>query len=79
MASTGKDALWSSLFASSDCQLANLKLMRGDSQDITTQELREEVHSALMQVKTGTSDAFADFPEETPGFRINLAHLAATL
>jgi len=79
MAGSGKDALWSFLFASSDCQLVNLKLMCGDSHDVTMEELREQVHSALMQVKTGMSDQLVDFPEAANGCQVDLEGLAATL
>jgi hypothetical protein len=78
MSSQGKDALWSFLFASDDCQLVNLKLMRGDRQDISTQDLREQVHSALMQVKTGTSEMSANFPEVSAGLQVDLHKLAAS-
>ena len=78
MTSTGKDALSNFLFASSDCSLVNLKLMRGDSQDITTQQLRDEVHSALMQVRTGTAQSFNDFPDVAEPLHINVEELAAS-
>jgi hypothetical protein len=78
MSGQGKDALWSFLFASEDCQLVNLKLMRGDRQDISTQELREQVHSALMQVKTGTSEMSENFPETSLGLQVDLHKLAAS-
>lgn len=78
MTSTGKDALWSFLFASGDCQLVNLKLMRGDSPDVTTQRLREEVHSALLQSKTSTS-AVSDFPEMEEMGNIDVRELAAAI
>ncbi|MBA5779121.1 hypothetical protein H2509_18490 [Stappia sp. F7233] len=79
MTSTRKDALWRFLFASDGCQLVNLKLMRGDSHDFTAQGLREQVHSALMQVKTGTSERFDSFPEASKGFNIDLRELAAKM
>lgn len=78
MTSTGKDALSNLLFASSDCTLVNLKLMRGDSQDISTQELRNEVHSALMQVRTGTSTVHSDFPDVSSPLHVDLEELAAS-
>lgn len=77
MTSTGKDALSNFLFAGGDCSLVNLKLMRGDSQDISTQELRNEVHSALMQVRTGTSAVHEEFPDVASPLHIDLEELAA--
>lgn len=78
MTQTHEDALWKFLFASDDCHLVNLKLMRGDSQDIAVDELKVQVHSALFQVRTGTSESHVDFPEEKEGGQINLAELAAS-
>ncbi len=78
MTETQKDALWKFLFASDDCRLVNLKLMRGDSQEIETEDLRNQVHSALLQIRTGTSDCRTDFPEESDGGQVKLAELAAS-
>lgn len=78
MTSTGKDALWSFLFASDACQLVNLKLMRGDAPDVTVQRLREEVHSALLQAKTSTM-ALSSFPESEDMGNIDMQELAAAI
>ncbi|MBX5190104.1 hypothetical protein HJB86_14435 [Rhizobium sp. NZLR3b] len=78
MTSTGRDALWSFLFASGDCQLVNLKLMRGDSPDVTTVRLREEVHSALLQSKTSTT-ALENFPETEEMGNIDVRELAGAI
>ena len=79
MASKQTDPLWQFLFASDDCSLVNLKLFRGDSNDITAQDLNEQVHSALMQVKTGTAQALDDFPETAEGGQVNVRKLAESL
>jgi len=78
MTSTGKDALSNLLFAGSDCSLVNLKLMRGDSQDISTQRLRNEVHSALMQVRTGTAESHSDFPDVASPLHVSIEELAGS-
>ncbi|WP_430250640.1 hypothetical protein [Neorhizobium sp. DAR64860/K0K1] len=78
MTSTGKDALWSFLFASGECQLVNLKLMRGDAPDVTTQRLREEVHSALLQSRTSTS-ATTHFFEKEEMNNVDVRELAAAI
>ncbi|MEO1987445.1 MAG: hypothetical protein ABGX47_12500 [Martelella sp.] len=78
MTSTGKDALWSFLFASEDCTLVNLKLMRGDSNDVSLSDLRDEVHSALLQARTG-AEAVEDFPEESEPLSIDVRELATTI
>lgn len=79
MTSTGRDALGSLLFASGDCQLVNVKLMRGDSQDISIHDLREQVHSALMQVRTETAITCVDFPDAADHLHLNLEELAVTI
>ncbi|MBO6553554.1 MAG: hypothetical protein JJ926_11995 [Roseitalea sp.] len=79
MTTTHKDALREFLFASDGCRLVNLKLMRGDSQEVSVQELRDSVHSVLMEVKTGTSEVSSAFPEEAAGLSIDLEALAASL
>lgn len=79
MTTTHKDALRDLLFADDGCRLVNLKLMRGDNQDVSEQELRDEIHLALMEVKDGSCQTFDKFPERTKGFGINLEVLAATL
>lgn len=78
MTSTGKDALWSFLFASDDCQLVNLKLMRGDSPAVSIRQLRDEVHSALLQARTSTS-ASANFHEIDEMGSIDLRELATAI
>lgn len=76
MSGAGRDALGSFLFAS-DFALVNLKLMRGDSQDVTEHALRNEVQSALMQAKTGSVTSFKDFPDVGNEFHLNVDELAA--
>jgi hypothetical protein len=79
MTLTHQDALREFLFAGDDCHIVNLKLMRGDSQDVSVQELRDVVHSALMEIKTGVSETCGKFPEEAAGCSIDLEKLAASL
>lgn len=77
MTSTGKDALWSFLFAS-DYKLVNLKLMRGDSHDVSLQQLRDEVHSALLQART-SSVGLEDFPETAEMLNVDVRELATCI
>ncbi len=61
------DPLMRLLFGSPDKQLRNLKLLRGDARDVGEQELRDEVHSALLQVQMGDAElctTFQDIPKE---------------
>lgn len=62
-----EDPLMRLLFGSSDKTLRNLKLLRGDATGVTEQELRDEVHSALLQVQMGDAElckTFQDLPDD---------------
>lgn len=78
MTSSGKDALWSLLFASDEYKLANLKLMCGDSRDVSLQDLRNEVHSAILQAKTSSSGQ-SDFNEAADMLNVDVRNLADAL
>jgi hypothetical protein len=60
-------------------ELVNLKLLRGDLPHVTEKELREEAHSALLQVQLGQAVPHADFPEDRNANRIDVAQLATQL
>ena len=62
---TGKidDPLMRLLFGSPDRKLQNLKLLRGDARDVSERSLRDEVHSALLQVQMSASERPTHFPD----------------
>jgi hypothetical protein len=59
--------------------LVNLKLLRGDAPHVTEKDLREEAHSALLQVQLGTADSHAEFPEDRNVRRVNVVELVTQL
>ena len=64
MTENRKDALLNLLFSDEGVELVNLKLLRGDAPDVSEDELCGEIHSAIIQTKTGLAETLADFPED---------------
>ena len=63
------EALHSLLFEDQQKELVSLALTRGDSLDISEEELCGEIHSALFQVRNGrsvSSRRFSDLVDEGP-------------
>lgn len=74
---TDHDALAGLLFGQ-ERKLKNFKMLRGDNPNVKEQELRDEAHAALLQVRLGHCDSFQDFPEEA-GQRVDVIKIAETL
>lgn len=65
------------LLFGSERKLLNLKLLRGDSPEVSEDELRDEAHAALLKVVLGTTRASKSFPEDATAKRVDLAQLGA--
>ncbi|KZY95084.1 MULTISPECIES: hypothetical protein [unclassified Erythrobacter] len=78
MTNTSTDALAGLLFGH-ERKLVNFKLLRGDDPVVEEQDLRDEAHSALLQVRLGTCESHRDFPEDKEAKRVGVANLQAQL
>lgn len=79
MAEHGVDPLAVLLFGSQGRTLLNLKLLRGDASDVSEQDLRDEVHSALLQVQMKTADTHSRFPASADRTSVDVCELEKAL
>lgn len=56
--------------------LVNLKMLRGDDPSVLEADLRNEAHSALLQVILGTCETSVNFPEDPSARRVDINTLA---
>lgn len=71
------DALAGLLFGP-ERKLMNFKMLRGDNPNVKEQELRDEAHAALLQVRLGHCESFRNFPEEASA-RVDVMKISETL
>jgi hypothetical protein len=60
------------LFQNEGTELVNLKLLRGDSPDVSKEEICDQIHSAIIQVASGEAASMEDFPDIAGVGSINL-------
>jgi hypothetical protein len=61
-----KDQVLSFLFDQEGVTLRNIKLLVGDNQIVTEDEIWSEMHSALVQERMGTADVSTVFDDNRP-------------
>lgn len=79
MTRTCNEMLQELLFNNDGTELINFKLQRGDSSDVSPEEICEQVHAAKIQVATGQAETFTDFPNVDKSGSINLLELESRL
>jgi hypothetical protein len=67
------------LFEHEGASLVNLKLLRGDSPDVSKEQICEQLHSALVQKAAGQAHTVSNFPDTKGGGSIILAELEKLL
>jgi hypothetical protein len=72
-----EDRLMDLLFHQEGRTLVNVKFCRGDGDKVTEADLREQMHSALMQRRMRTADVSTDFAEDEK--TIDVRELVASL
>lgn len=73
------DGLHQFLFEHEGAELVNLKLLRGDSPDVSKEQICEQLQSALVQKAAGQAHTVKDFSDVAGGGSINLAELEKLL
>jgi hypothetical protein len=72
-------ALHDFLFKHKGTELVNLKLLRGDSPDVTKEQICEQLRSAFVQKAANQARTVSDFPSEGGAGSVDLAGLEKKL
>lgn len=72
MTRTCNEMLQEFLFENEGTDLVNLKLLRGDSPDVSKEDICDQMHSAFIQVAATQATTLKDFPDSDGGGSINL-------
>lgn len=75
MTRTWNDMLHDFLFDNEESKLLNLKLLRGDSPDVTKENICEQLHAAFVQRAANQAHTVTIFPEPEGSGGINLVSL----
>lgn len=75
MTRTWNDMLHDFLFENEASELLNLKLLRGDSPDVTKEDICEQLHAAFVQRAANQAHTVTEFPELEGSGGINLSEL----
>ena len=79
MTRTCNDMLRDFLFENEGSKLVNLKLLRGDSPDVTKEDICKQLHGAFVQRAAGQARTTEMFPEASDASKIKLDDLAQRL
>lgn len=79
MVANSKERLLSLLCDDSKVELLNIKFLRGDSPDLKAEELCEEVHSAILQIRAGAAETSERFEKDSELPKVDTQELASVL